>query len=246
MSISQITKNNKVKTKITVCIPVWSAHGKGVDYLEHNLNSIYSQTYKNYEVVISDHSIEDDIKKYVDLWKEIIPISYHKCEVGRGSIAPNINNAMRHANGEYIKILYQDDFFYDEESLFSIVEYIENKKDVRWLVTGCAHTRDLETMYDPMIPKYNQNIHLGINTISAPTVLTIKNDENKLYLNESLRFLDDVEYYKRHYDKFGLPDVLDKICVINREGGVRATSLLNQEVKEKEIKLMLETYGQFR
>jgi glycosyltransferase involved in cell wall biosynthesis len=229
----------------SICIPVWGANGKGVEYLEHNLNSIYSQTFKDFEVIVSDHSIDDVLKDYVDNWTDLLKISYFKCEVGRGLITPNINNAIRNSKGKYIKILYQDDFFYDESSLQKISSYLQ-KKDARWLVTGCAHSSDMETMYDPMIPKYNDNIHLGINTISCPSVLTIKNDEDTLLFNETLKFLDDVEYYKRNYDKFNLPDILPDICIINREGGVRATSMLNKEIKEKELKLMIEKYGNFR
>jgi glycosyltransferase involved in cell wall biosynthesis len=231
-----------MKPKFSICVPIWGAKGNGKDYLEYNLNSIYSQTFKDLEVVISDHSIDDELEKYVELWNSHLNISYHRYELGRGSIAPNINNAMRHAKGEYIKILYQDDFFYDENSLQKIADYI-SEKDIKWLVTGCAHTTDLENIYNPMSPYYHDNIYMGVNTISAPTVLTIKNDEDTLYLNESLKFLDDVEYYKRCYDKFGLPDVIPDVCIINREGGVRATTMLDVNTKNKELALMLEIYG---
>lgn len=234
-----------MKPKFSICVPVWGANGKGKDYLEYNLNSIYSQTFKDLEVVISDHSIDNELADYVDQWKTHLNVSYHKWEIGRGSIAPNINNAIRNSKGEYIKILYQDDFFYDENSLQKIADYVE-KKDINWLVTGCAHTRDLETIYDVMVPVYNHNIHLGINTISAPTVLTIRNDDKKLFLNENLKYLDDVEYYKRCYIKFGPPDILPDVCVINREGGVRATSLLSDETRKKEVALMETTYGYYK
>lgn len=229
----------------SICIPIWGANGKGIEYLDYNLNSINNQNFKDFEVVISDHSVDKSLEDYINNWNSILNINYIKCEIGRGSIAPNINNAIKNSIGQYIKILYQDDFLYDEYSLENIANYIK-EKDINWLVTGCAHTIDMETMYDCMIPRYNDNIHLGINTISCPSVLTIKNDENKLYLDESLKFLDDVEYYKRYYNKFGLPDILPSICTINREGGVRATSMLNQKTKQKEIDIMIKKYGNFK
>jgi len=233
------------KPFFSICIPIWGANGKGIDYLEYNLNSINNQNFKDFEVVISDHSIDNILEEYIKNWKPILDILYVRFDKGRGSIAPNINNALSKSNGSYLKILYQDDFFYDENSLKTIYNYIQ-KKDINWLVTGCAHTSDMETLYDVMVPKYNQNIHLGYNTISCPSVLTLKKDENLLFFDESLKYLDDVEYYKRCYDKYGPPDIINSVNVINREGGVRATSMLNEQIKLKEIKLMSEKYGVFR
>ena len=90
---------------------------------------------------------------------------------------------------------------------------------------------------------YHLNIHLGQNTIGCPSVLTIKNDPDKIYLDETLKFLDDVEYYKRLYDKYGEPNILPSVCVGIREGGVSATSLLNDEIKQREFNLILDKYG---
>ena len=47
---------------ISICIPCYEMSGKGHKYLEHNLNHIVSQNYKNFEVIISDQSQDDKIK----------------------------------------------------------------------------------------------------------------------------------------------------------------------------------------
>jgi hypothetical protein len=120
----------------------------------------------------------------------------------------------------------------------------EDNVDINWLVTGCANTFDLTNYHVSMKPWYHDNIHLGRNTIGCPTVLTIKNNSDKLYLDETLKFLDDCEYYKRLYIKYGDPHILPQICVGIREGGVSASSLLNDEIRQKELDLMLSTYGQ--
>jgi glycosyltransferase involved in cell wall biosynthesis len=227
----------------SICIPVWGAKGEGIDYLEHNLTSIKNQTFLDFEVVISDHSIDNSLKDFIELWKLILNIKYIRCEIGRGKIAPNCNNALKHASGKYIKFLYQDDFFYDEQSLEIIAKHIQNNPDRNWLVTGFCDTYDLINVTKAIIPYYHPNIHLGTNTIGCPSVLTIKNDDNKLFLDENLKFLDDVEYYKRYYDKFGLPSILPTFCVGIRVGAVSATSLLNDEIKRKEINLIMNKYG---
>lgn len=227
----------------SICIPIWGAKGEGIDYLKHNLTSIKNQTFTDFEVVISDHSIDTSLQNFVELWKPILNIKYIRYDKGRGLISPNCNNTLKHASGKYIKFLYQDDFFYDEYSLKNIVDYIQNNPNVNWLVTGYCDTQDLVNIIKTVIPHYHQNIHLGTNTIGCPSVLTIKNNDDKLLLDETLRFLDDVEYYKRYYDKFGLPSTLPIFCVGCRVGGVSATSLLNDEIRKKEYNLMVSKYG---
>ena len=37
---------------ISICITCYEMSGKGHKYLEHNLNQIVSQNYKNFEVII--------------------------------------------------------------------------------------------------------------------------------------------------------------------------------------------------
>jgi glycosyltransferase involved in cell wall biosynthesis len=226
----------------SICIPVWGAGGNGIEYLETNLKSIKLQTFADFEIIISDHSLDNSLEEYVKTWKDVLNIKYFKNDIGRGSIAPNINYAMKRASGKYIKILYQDDFFFSNNSLQEIFEYIDDENDVKWLVTGYKDTYDTKEYHKTVIPMYHHNIHLGVNTIGCPSVLTIKN-EGLLYLDEGLRFLDDVEFYKRCYLEYGIPDMLPSICVGCRVGGISATSLLTDEIRNKEIEMMVSKYG---
>ena len=226
----------------SVCIPVWGIKGNGVDYLEYSLNILAHQQFKDFEVVISDHSTDEYIKECCSGWSDLLNINYIKCETGRGKISPNLNNAIRNCKGKYIKFLFQDDFLYDEYSLSTIHAFIQNN-DTNWLLTGCAHTKDMVNIYDVMIPYYHDKIYEGLNTISCPTVLTIKNTDDKLYFDEDVNWLMDVEYYKRLFDKYGLPDIMPHIGVINRQAEVRATNLISEEQKQAEVNLMIQRYG---
>lgn len=229
------------KPFLSICIPTWEIKGNGVNYLDYSLNILAHQTFKDFEIIISDHSTDNEIKNYLESWKEYLNIKYILCETGRGLISPNLNNGLRHCSGEYIKILFQDDFLYEVDSLQKIVNQLQNK-NVKWLVTGCAHTKDMETIYDMMIPYYHDKIYQGINTISCPSVLTIKNDKDLILFDEDLNWLVDVDYYKKCYDKFGLPIIEPTICVINRQAEIRTTNLIQEERKQKELSLMLTRY----
>lgn len=78
---------------ISICIPVYDGMPNGDWYLQRCLDSIKSQTYTNYEIVITRE----------------------------GSMAHNTNLAIKQAKGDLIKILYQDDYLAHKDSLQMIL-----------------------------------------------------------------------------------------------------------------------------
>lgn len=225
----------------SVAIPTWDVKGKGADYLEHSFNILAQQTFKDFEVVISDHSLEDNVENVCRKWGQILDIKYGRNDKGRGRISPNMNNAILNSKGLFIKMLFQDDFLYDIDSLELIYNAIEKNQDKHWFVTACVHTDDAVNMYDPMVPQYHDRIYAGINTISCPTVLTIKNEDPPMF-DETLNWLVDVEYYKRLYDRYGLPVIVDKICVVNRNAEVRTTNMTTESQKQEETRRVISRY----
>jgi len=236
---------NKERPFFTVAIPTWEINGLGVQYLQDSFNILAQQTFTDFEVIISDHSLNEDIKHVCDLWTEamaLLDIKYFKNDRGRGKIAPNLNNALLRSSGLFIKVLFQDDFLYDENSLEHIYNAIEKNQDANWILNGSVHTDEEGiVMYDKMIPKYHDRIYLGNNTISCPTVLTIRN-ENPLFFDESLNWLVDVDYYKKLYDKFGEPLIVEEVCAVNRNSKVRTTNILTEDEKVKEYFKMMDRY----
>lgn len=233
-----------MKKLFSIAIPTWEIGGLGVEYLEFSFNRIANQTMdlKTIEVVVSDHSIDNNIEDLCSNWNSILDIKYVRCKEGRGKIAPNLNNAIRYCEGAYIKMLFQDDFFYDQHVMKRLYDTIISKSNTNWIVSSCVHTKDGESLYDPMIPYYHPYIYRGVNTISCPSVLTIKNDEHKLFFDESLNWLVDVEYYKRLYDKFGLPEVIEDICIVNRDAQIRTTNMITEKQKQEEIDKVSKMY----
>lgn len=105
---------------ISICIPTWEQHGYGRKFLRKLFNSIEEQTYKDYEVVVSDHSIDEGISDLVDEYKKKFNIVYYRNDKKRGNGPANTNKTIELAKGEIIKIMFQDDFFFDKESLEKI------------------------------------------------------------------------------------------------------------------------------
>lgn len=227
---------------LSVCIPTYEMKGLGAKFLRKSFDILTIQTFKDFDVIISDHSEDNEIKKLCDEYADKLEIRYFKNTENRGSSSANINNCLKNATGKLIKILFQDDFLFDENSLEQTVTNFDLDKDT-WLVSACEHSRDGETFDRPFYPKYNSRIHLGKNTLSSPSTLTLKNVA-PLFFNENLIWLMDCDYYRRCYDKFGAPKILNTITVVNRSGPHQVTKVLaTAQVRRHERRYMIEKFG---
>ncbi|MDQ3014272.1 MAG: glycosyltransferase [bacterium] len=226
---------------LSVCIPTYEMKGLGAQFLRESFDILLQQTFKDFEVVISDNSKTDVIKKVCDEYKDKLDIHYYPNPDPIKEMAQNFNNVIKSAKGRLIKILLQDDFLYDARSLEHVVSNFDLERD-HWLVTACEHSKDGKTFYRPFYPTYNHDIIFGRNTISSPSVLTIKN-ESPLLFDTHLKWYIDCDYYKRYYDAFGEPKIVNEISVVNRTGEHQTSSFLATTIKEKEFAYMMKKYN---
>ena len=116
--------------KVSICIPAYE-NGKGIKRL---LDSIFEQTYANYEIVITDDSRTDVVKKTVELYRDN-RIKYYKDE-NKGNSTDNWNLAIQKSQGEYIKMMHHDDWFTEPDSLEKFVLMLDNHPDVDLAFSG--------------------------------------------------------------------------------------------------------------
>ena len=220
-----------VVMKMSICIPTWEQHGYGRRYLKEMFDSIVTQTFKDFNVVISDQSDNEGIKDLVSDYSSLFKIIYLKNQNNRGNGPANTNNTLKHADGDIIKIMFQDDLFVDNKALQLIHDtFIET--NCNWLVNGCNHTKDGKTFYREMVPSWNDKILEGVNTISSPSVLSIKNVD-KLYFDEELVMMMDCEYYYQLYQKYGLPTIIKKPLISNRTHKHQISSMYTKNIKQE-------------
>lgn len=138
----------------------------------------------------------------------------------QGKMAENTNAGIKRARGELIKVLYLDDRLAHKDALKEIVENFKGD----WLITGCDTNE---------FPYYTDDIEMGNNKLGSPSVLTIRND-NPLLFDEKMSWLLDCDLYKRMYEKFGEPVILDGIHVIMGIGDHQMTKILTDDEKKSE------------
>jgi glycosyltransferase involved in cell wall biosynthesis len=227
---------------VSICIPTYEMNGVGDNYLEQSFSILEKQSYSNFEIVISDHSQSNSIENLCKKWSNRLNINHFYNEYNRGKSSSNINNALKNAKGEVIKILFMDDFLLDANSLeIQLFHFLGNHN--QWSVTACAHTNDGINFFKPIYPKYHDNIQYGENTISSPSVLMFRN-EDILEFDENLVWLMDTDYYKRLYDKFGLPSICNYVTVVNREHNNQiSNTIATEEIRKKELEYIIKKYS---
>ena len=229
-----------MKPKFSICIPVWEQGGFGLQYLKDLIYSIRIQTFQDWEIVISDHSQNHDIFDFcLEESKKDYILRYFKYEENYGNGVANLNNVLKKAEGEIIKIMFQDDFMFDRRCLQKFNEVFKYKSN-KWAVCGCNHTRDGVNFERPMVPSWNDRLLEGVNTISSPSVLAFRNENVELF-DENLTMLMDVAYYYRLGQRYGMPTVIEDCLVTNRCHENQISSMYSGNLEE-EIKFCKDKY----
>lgn len=215
--------------KITIAIPTYEYNGLGWNFLTDLLNSIHRQSYSDYNVIVSDQSSDSQIKNIVNYYSDLMDIKWIDATDIKRGVSSNLNNSIKKSDGDIVKLMCGDDFFIDSNALVKIKNSLDGNE--KWCLMGCLHCREnIFSFYDRMIPRYHDKIHLGANTISGPSVLSLKVKE---YFDENLCMLADCEIYKRLYMKYGEPSIIQDPLICNRMHNDQAqknfSSLLEKE-----------------
>jgi hypothetical protein len=242
MNVNKLMSDLNKNVFFSIAIPTYGYNGKGSEFLEFSFEKLNSQTFKNFEIVISDHSTDDTIKDICDKWKEKLNIIHFFNENGRGVISPNINESMKNCKGQWIKILFQDDFLFDENSLQKQHDYILQNQNLKWFFTQFYHSNNGINFYRHYFPQWNSNVWSGNNTLGCPSGLTLKNND-LIFFDENLNWLMDCDFYQRMFLKYGEPSVLNEITVVNRTWGNRLTDTISEQQKYNEFLIVSKKYA---
>lgn len=233
-----LTMNNDIL--VSICIPAYEMHNKGYEFLDFSFSKIYEQTYKRIEVIVSDQSNDYSIMRACSKWSDKLHIKYFKDD-NRGKSSMNINNALSNAKGELVKILFQDDFLFRNDSIeITVNEHKKTNKD--WYVSSFTHIEN-GNFTNVITPKYNENIYAGENTIGSPSVITYKNKKDFIKFENDLVWLMDCDYYKRLFNRYGHPHVINDVTVAVRIWQNSYSFLIDDSVKEVEKQYVYSKYG---
>ncbi len=188
-----------MEPKVSICIPTFNQ----VDKLQILLDSIRIQTFREFEVIVSDDSSIDDVKQLVDRYDDL-NIRYYRNSPSKGS-PENWNHAISLATGEWIKLMHHDDYFVYPDSLGDFITSIE-RSDTNSDFVFSATLISYEATGISGNYAINKNLLRNLrkqpallfdrNLIGSPSVCMYKRKLN-IEFDKSLIWLVDVEFYNR-------------------------------------------------
>lgn len=181
---------------VSICIPTYVQ----THFLKKCLDSVFKQTYTNYELIISDDTPNDSLKSFLDTHYAGKKINYYRNQVALGSPA-NWNFAISKAKGDYIKILHHDDYFTTENSLEKFVSYLDTneKCDFCFSLSHISNqvnkSLSITSVSHEMIKRVMQNPTLLIsgNFMGSPSAIIHR--KISIVYDESIKWLVDVDFY---------------------------------------------------
>lgn len=211
--------------KITIAIPTHNMLSKTF-FLRRSLDAIAEQTFRDFEVVITDNSDDDILETVLEEYTDL-DICYLKNPIK--GMAQNSNETIKCSKGDLIKVLYLDDYLAHKNALKTIVEAFDPIDN--WLVTGCTHNSHMDLRHGPHYAQFSPNDM--DNFIGSPSVLTIRKGLN-VFFDENLTWLLDLDLYKRLYKQYGNPKIVDDLNVVIGLGKHQMTNILSDDLKLKE------------
>ncbi len=229
---------------ISICIPAY----KNSELLERLLNSIVMQTFKNFELIITDDSPTIEVKLVSDKFQHTLPHLYKKNQQALGSPA-NWNEAISLAKGEWIKLMHHDDWFEGDQALqkfvnatkettaefiFSAYYNVEENRPKKQVILPIAWPKKLEQKPWLLFIK---------NYIGNPSTTLIKNNLSSWY-DENLKWVVDFEFYLQHITAmklFYIPETLVNVGI--HQGQVTKEVFRKKETEVPENLLMLNKHG---
>ena len=183
---------------ISISIPAY----KNMAFLDVLLMSIESQVYKDFEVIITDDSPDNEVEQLCEGYKSKFRLTYYRNKPVLGSPA-NWNKAIELAKGEWVKIMHDDDWFTDKYSLAKFADAAKLNPTASFIFSGFSNYEQgkLKNVFIPthaIQHKLRRSpLHLfAKNYIGHPSTTLIKNDLEEWY-DEKIKWVVDFEFYIR-------------------------------------------------
>jgi hypothetical protein len=229
-------------SKVCIAVPTHNYNDKSSFFLKRLFENILLQNFKDYSVCISDQSTNKDVLNVYKEYSEQIDIKYVK-NSSRKNSTQNINNSLFNSEGEIVKIMFMDDYFYTPDALDIIVREMEINNSI-WSLCSTHHFKeDLNEFGSILYPTWGgEKLLDGQNTIGAPTVMSYRK-ENEILFDEKLRLLVDVELYYRMMLEYGLPLLIEATLVVTSLSD--SSTIGKMESDKEKISLLLKKESRY-
>ena len=219
---------------ISVGIPVRIINAEQLDALMRCLHSVFSQSIRPLEVIIS---VDGDFQDLTNRLRDTYPTEdFHVLKnPNEPGIASNSNNALAHCKGDLVHILHQDDELLSKYCYEEILTKFETE-GFKWLILE-GKTKSGKSI-EPTFDNYTK---FGINRIGGPSGL-ISRRESYIPFNPKYSMLIDVVNYELYFRRYGIPSVLPTPWILYGELSSSASRNIPKKKVMQEIQMVLKEF----
>ena len=225
---------------VSICIPTYNQ----TKYLRKTLDSIVNQTYKHFELIVSDDSSTEDVRKLLEEYVDQLSFQYVRNTPGLGS-PQNWNHAISLAKARWIKIMHHDDWFSKSDALEKMM-LVANKNPDSLIFAGIKGGFVRENRSYVNLPSQTkiEELHKDLfsliwaNVIGPPSTILFPN--SAVPFDKSLIWLVDIEFYlqlliNKQFELVYIEEVLFENCQ-------DAHNITNNCFQNKDLELKEFTY----
>ncbi|MDH3973179.1 MAG: glycosyltransferase [Deltaproteobacteria bacterium] len=218
---------------VSIVIPTFNrAHLLGLA-----INTVLSQTYRNFDLIIVDDASADNTEDIVNSFNDN-RIRYCRHEKNRGGSAAR-NTGIKAARGEYIAFLDDDDEWLPRKLEQQVAKFSESSEKVGLIYCGYACVYQ-DRVVSEIIPKLKGSIYretLQSCILGGPTAIVKRECFDKSgFFDEDLKACQDWDLWIRIaklYDFDFVPEILAKYTL----HGNQVSAGLNNRISAREILL---------
>jgi glycosyltransferase involved in cell wall biosynthesis len=182
------------------------------------LDSIAIQTFRNFEVVVTDDSPGLEVNALCETYKGKFHLCYFRNDSPLGS-PENWNEAVRMARGEWIKIMHDDDWFSGENSLLEFALAADKNPDASFIFSAYRdvfldENRERVMFVPPGRYKAflrDATVLFARNIIGPPSVVLYRRSL-PVRFDPAVKWVVDIDFYIRSMSG-GRPAYISKILV---------------------------------
>ena len=205
--------------KISVCIPTYNSE----KYLKQALDSVLSQSFKDFEIVVVDNNSKDNTAVIAEYYSSIDSrIVFYRNEENIGMVG-NWNLCLKQASGEYIKFVFSDDVLLSEYALEKMFGVLEEDPDVslvacaRFLINDESDIIRKVSFFDDNLKCtgeeiINRSLFLQTNIVGEPTAVMFRRKPVGCYFDYDYKQIVDFEMWIRLLECGSFAYIAEPLC----------------------------------
>jgi glycosyltransferase involved in cell wall biosynthesis len=231
--------SNAPQKRISVIVPIFDPESQFQNFLNDLLESVAQQSTLPLEVILCGNEPPTYL---VNLFRRFSGRLNLVWLQNQSSNAPeNINFGVDAAEGEVVKLLFQDDFLIDSQVLASSEKVLT---DSPWRAFACQSAqKDGSLGNEKLFPIFHNRLRDGENPIGAPSVVAFKKS-SYVEMDSRLPYLFDVDWYlsMAHLNGFPSYETIPSIGIRGHAG--QATHRAKSGFR-KELNLLRKKHPRF-